>query len=182
MSFDLTKRGEKITLPLFGESMQNSTIESIGKGQEKKRPKFHVGDKVNVSVRLKEGEKERIQAFRGIVIAKQPKSAKGPSATFTVRKISEGVGVERIFPVHSPFIEKIEVETTSSVRRSRLYYLRDLKGKKARLKEGDRFAELLVPEETPRVETAPQGTEITGGDKETAPAGTGTAKEAPPKK
>ena len=127
--------------------MQNSIIEKLEKAQEKKRPRFQVGDRVNVSVRLKEGDKERIQAFRGIVIAKHPKSGRGTNATFTVRKISEGVGVERIFPVHSPFIEKIEIETSSVVRRSRLYYLRSLKGKKARLKEAERFGDDLVVED-----------------------------------
>lgn len=127
--------------------MQNSIIDKIEKSQIKKRPNFRVGDRVNVSVRLKEGDKERIQAFKGVVISKQPKSGNGPRATFTVRKISEGVGVERIFPLHSPFIEKIVVEGSSEVRRSRLYYLRSLKGKKARLKEADRFADLVVEAE-----------------------------------
>lgn len=127
--------------------MRNAILDQIEKSQQKKRPKFAVGDKVSVQVRLKEGDKERLQAFRGVVISKQPKSGKGAGATFTVRKISEGVGVERIFPVHSPFIEKIEVEASSIVRRSRLYYLRKLKGKKARLKESDRFGDLVLPEE-----------------------------------
>lgn len=125
--------------------MENQILENINKAQEKKRPRFAVGDKVNVSVRLKEGEKERIQAFRGVVIAKHPKSGRGPNATFTVRKISEGVGVERIFPVHSPYVEKIEVESSSDVRRSRLYYLRALQGKKARLKESERFGDIVLP-------------------------------------
>ena len=152
--------------------MRNRILESIEKSQVKKRPNFFVGDKVNVQVRLKEGDKERIQAFRGVVISKQPKSGKGTSATFTVRKISEGVGVERIFPVHSPFIEKIEIESSSQVRRSRLYYLRSLKGKKARLKEAERFGEELVaapeePVQAPQT-TPPAGTEITGGDAETS--------------
>lgn len=129
--------------------MQDAIIEKISKAQEKKRPKFEVGDRVSVSVRLREGDKERIQIFRGIVILKHPKSGKGPNATFTVRKISEGVGVERIFPVHSPFIEKIEIETSAEVRRSRLFYLRDLRGKKARLKEAERFSDLVVPETKP---------------------------------
>lgn len=134
--------------------MQTKIIENIEKSQLKKRPAFNVGDRVNVQVRLKEGDKERIQAFRGIVISKQPKSGRGPTATFTVRKISEGVGVERIFPVHSPFVEKIEVETSSVIRRSRLYYLRDLKGKKARLKESGRFADVIADETTPAVAPA----------------------------
>ena len=128
--------------------MQNPLIENLEKAQQKKRPRFSVGDKVSVSVRLKEGDKERLQAFKGVVIAKHPKSGRGPRATFTVRKISEGIGVERVFPIHSPYIEKIDVQGSSSVRRSRLYFLRNLQGKKARLKESERFAELIVPEET----------------------------------
>jgi large subunit ribosomal protein L19 len=142
--------------------MQNQILENINKAQEKKRPNFRVGDRVNVSVRLKEGEKERIQAFRGLVISKTPKSGKGPGATFTVRKISEGVGVERIFPIHSPFIEKIVIESSSEVRRSRLYFLRELKGKKARLKEAERFGKEMVSEEAPAqavaAEVAAEGT------------------------
>lgn len=124
--------------------MENSILGKINRSQEKKRPEFAVGDKLSVHVRLKEGDKERIQVFRGVVISRQPKSGKGPSATFTIRKISEGVGVERIFPVHSPFIEKIEIDSSSKVRRSRLYYLRELKGKKARLKEAERFGEEMA--------------------------------------
>lgn len=133
--------------------MQNSIIEKIERGQTKKRPAFRVGDRINVHVRLKEGDKERIQNFKGVVILKNPKSGKGPRATFTVRKVSEGVGVERIFPLHSPFIEKIDVESSAVVRRSRLFYLRGLRGKKARLKEADRFVELVV--ETTPVNSAP---------------------------
>ena len=129
--------------------MQDAILEGISQGNEKKRPKFAVGDRVSVSVRLKEGDKERIQIFRGVVILKHPKSGKGPNATFTVRKISEGVGVERVFPVHSPFVEKIEVETSSEVRRSRLYFLRSLRGKKARLKESERFGTDVVSATAP---------------------------------
>lgn len=140
--------------------MQNQTLENINKAQEKKRPNFRVGDRVNVSVRLKEGEKERIQAFRGLVISKTPKSGRGPGATFTVRKISEGVGVERIFPIHSPFVEKIEIEASSEVRRSRLYFLRELKGKKARLKESERFGKEMLSEEASQPAA---GTEIGEG-------------------
>ncbi len=145
--------------------MRNSIIESIEQAYLKKRAHFQVGDRVNVSVRLKEGDKERVQAFKGVVIAKQPKSGKGPQATFTVRKISEGVGVERIFPVHSPFVENIEVEGSGEVRRSRLYFLRGLQGKKARLKEKERFGDLVVPgKKTPPAE----GTEITDSGAATA--------------
>ncbi|NBX92317.1 MAG: 50S ribosomal protein L19 [Proteobacteria bacterium] len=157
--------------------MQNKIIDAIERAQEKKRPAFQVGDRVVVNIRLKEGDKERLQAFRGVVIAKQPKSGRGPGAMFTVRKVSEGVGVEKIFPIHSPSVDSIEVETSSEVRRSRLYYLRELKGKKARLKEAEKFGDLLVQKDAPAQELmTEQGTEITGGD---APAPT---KEPQPKK
>ena len=93
-------------------------------------PAFRAGDTVRVYVRIVEGEKERIQAFQGVVIRI---NKGGMCSTFVVRKISDGVGVERIFPMHSPFIEKIEVITEGVVRRSRIYYLRNLKGKSARI-------------------------------------------------
>ena len=95
-------------------------------------PSFKPGDTVKVSVKIREGEKERIQVFKGIVIRKRKGTT---NATFTVRKISYGVGVERIFPLHSPSIDNIEVVTKGHVRRSRLYYLRRLRGKAARIKE-----------------------------------------------
>jgi large subunit ribosomal protein L19 len=93
---------------------------------------FNVGDTVKVHVIIREGDKERVQIFRGDVIAKRGGSMK---ATFTVRKVSFGVGVERVFPLHSKMIKTIEVVRKASVRRAKLYYLRDLKGKAARLKE-----------------------------------------------
>jgi len=160
--------------------VENVILSQINKEQQKKRPNFSVGDKVNVHVRLKEGDKERIQAFRGVVISKHPKSGKGPSATFTVRKISEGVGVERIFPVHSPFIEKIDVEASSDVRRSRLYYLRALKGKKARLKDSETFGELVTPEETP-LETASTEAAATDATATQAPVEPKATEGTPPK-
>jgi large subunit ribosomal protein L19 len=95
-------------------------------------PKFNSGDTVTVSYKIKEGNKERIQQFRGIVIQRK---GSGSTATFTVRKVTEGVGVERILPVTSPFIEKVEVNKFGKVRRARIYYLRELTGKKARIKE-----------------------------------------------
>jgi len=99
-------------------------------------PDFDAGDTVKVHVKIREGEKERVQVFQGVVI----KKTKGlSSARFTVRKISGGVGVERIFPLYSPAIDKIEVVTRGRVRRSKLYYLRNLRGKAARIKE-KRFA------------------------------------------
>ncbi len=95
-------------------------------------PSFAAGDTVKVHVKIKEGEKERIQVFQGVVLSKR----KGmTNATFTVRKVSYGVGVERIFPLHSPIIDKIEVVTRGRVRRSKIYYLRKLRGKAARIRE-----------------------------------------------
>jgi large subunit ribosomal protein L19 len=93
---------------------------------------FNVGDTVKVHVVIKEGDKERIQIFRGDVIARR---GTGMKATFTVRKISFGVGVERVFPLHSKMVRKIEVVRKGKVKRAKLYYLRNLKGKAARLKE-----------------------------------------------
>jgi large subunit ribosomal protein L19 len=95
-------------------------------------PGFAPGDTVKVYVKIKEGEKERIQAFQGVVISKR---GGGTRATFTVRKVSYGIGVERIFLLHSPVIDKIEVITHGRVRRSKIYYLRKLRGKAARIKE-----------------------------------------------
>ena len=95
-------------------------------------PDFAAGDTVTVNVKIKEGEKERIQAFKGVVISKRNGLA---NATFTVRKVSYGVGVERIFPLHSPIIDKIEVVSRGRVRQSKIYYLRKLRGKAARIKE-----------------------------------------------
>lgn len=95
-------------------------------------PPFRAGDTVKVYSRIKEGDKERIQIFKGVVIRKRGGNT---GATFTVRKVSYGVGVEKIFPMHSPSIDKIEVVSRGKVRRSRLYYLRKLRGKAARLKE-----------------------------------------------
>ncbi len=95
-------------------------------------PDFRAGDKVRVHVRLKEGEKERIQVFEGIVIRRR---GGGARETFTVRKVSFGMGVERIFPLNSPVIAKIEVKARGRVRRAKLYYLRKRKGKAARVKE-----------------------------------------------
>ncbi len=95
-------------------------------------PDFAAGDTIKVFVKIKEGEKERIQAFQGVVISKRKGRV---NATFTVRKVSYGVGVERIFPFHSPVINKIEVVSRGRVRRSKIYYLRKLRGKASRIKE-----------------------------------------------
>jgi len=95
-------------------------------------PSFLVGDTVKVHVKIKEGDKERIQIFEGVVIARRNGDLR---SSFTVRKISFGQGVERIFPLHSPIIDKIEVSKRGKVRRAKLYYLRGLKGKAAKIKE-----------------------------------------------
>lgn len=99
-------------------------------------PAFRSGDTVKVHLRIVEGERERIQIFQGNVIRIKRGTT---NATFTVRKVSDGVGVERIFPMNSPFIDHVELITQGRVRRSRLYYLRDLKGKAARIKPRGRF-------------------------------------------
>ncbi len=99
-------------------------------------PDFGPGDTVTVYYRIKEGNKERTQAFKGVVIQRR---GKGMTETFTVRKISSGIGVERIFPVNSPFIEKVEINKRGKVRRARIFYLRNLTGKKARIKEKRHF-------------------------------------------
>ena len=96
-------------------------------------PEFKAGDTVTVTYRIKEGDKERLQKFRGVVI--QMKGSDPFTKTFTVRKVSGGVGVERIFPFQSPFIDSIEVNKYGKVRRARIFYLRDLTGKKARIRE-----------------------------------------------
>lgn len=100
-------------------------------GLRRDLPPFRSGDRLRVHVRIREGEKERIQIFEGVCIRRK---RGGPAATFTVRKISYGVGVERVFPVESPSVTKVEIKQRGHVRRSRLYYLRDLSGKKARLR------------------------------------------------
>jgi large subunit ribosomal protein L19 len=111
-----------------------NVIRSIeAEGLKKDVPTFRPGDRVKVHVRVVEGDKSRIQIFEGDVIGRR--SGGGLRATFTVRKTSGGVGVERIFPVHSPIVEKIEVTRLGKVRRAKLYYLRDRTGKKARIQE-----------------------------------------------
>src|SRR5499425_2342391 len=110
-----------------------TVLEKIDQQYQKKGlPQFRPGDTVRVHVKIKEGEKERIQVFEGTVIRQR---RGGSRSTFTVRKISFGQGVERIFPLHSPTIAKVDVVRSARVRRAKLYFLRDLKGKAARMKE-----------------------------------------------
>ena len=112
-----------------------------------KVPEFRIGDAVKVHYQIREGDKERVQIFHGVVIRRQRAGAR---STFTVRKVSYGVGVERVFLLHSPRIEKLEVGSHGKARRSRLYYLRDLQGKAARLREKTVVPVEGQPEETPQ--------------------------------
>jgi large subunit ribosomal protein L19 len=110
-------------------------VETVERGQLATRPALKPGDTVRVHVKVREGDKERIQIFEGMVIGMHRGGAR---ATFTVRKVSFGQGVERIFPLHSPIIDKIDVLRTAQVRRAKLYFLRNLKGKAARMMEQKR--------------------------------------------
>jgi large subunit ribosomal protein L19 len=118
-------------------------LEAINKSQHRQAPlpEFRPGDSIKVWAKIREGEKTRLQAFEGVCIRRV---SKGARSTFTVRKISYGVGVERIFPDNSPNIDKIEVVSRGRVRQSRLYYLRDLSGKAARIKEREGTSEEAV--------------------------------------
>ena len=113
--------------------MKTALLEKIEQSQLKETaPDFAVGDSVRVHVKIKEGGKERVQVYGGTVIARD---GGGSNETFTVRRISYGEGVERVFPVHSPYVAKVEVERSGMTRRAKLYYLRDLTSKQSRLKE-----------------------------------------------
>ena len=117
--------------------MSNLIIEKLlAKTQRTDLPAFRPGDTVRVHVKIKEGDKERVQAFEGVVI----KRDNGPQASFTVRKISFGQGVERIFPIHSKVVDKVDLVRSSKVRRARLFYLRGLRGKAARLRDVEKTA------------------------------------------
>ena len=113
--------------------MKTALLEKVEQSQLKeKAPEFQIGDSVRVHVKIKEGDKERIQLYAGTVIAR---NGGGSSETFTVRHISYGEGVERVFPLHSPYVTQVEVERSGVVRRAKLYYLRDRTSKQSRLKE-----------------------------------------------
>ncbi|MFZ5755340.1 MAG: 50S ribosomal protein L19 [Pseudomonadota bacterium] len=114
-------------------SGSNKIIQSVENAQLRSDlPKFGAGDTVTVNVKVKEGDRERVQAFQGVVIAIKNR---GLNSSFTVRKISHGVGVERVFQSHSPIIDSVQVERRGDVRRAKLYYLRERSGKSARIKE-----------------------------------------------
>lgn len=112
-------------------------IKVVEEGQKRKIPPFAVGDTVRVFTKVVEGDKERLQPFEGVVIGRR---GGGTRETFMVRKVSFGIGVERIFPLHSPSIDRVEVKRQGSVRRAKLYYLREKKGKAAKVKEKERTA------------------------------------------
>ena len=142
-----------------------SLLEKFEKEQLKQGiPDFRPGDTVKVHVRITEGEKVRIQIFQGVVIRRR---GGGRGASFTVRKISYGVGVERIFPLHSPAIDHVDIVQRGHVRRARLYYLRKLRGKKARIRVkrfGVSKPELIVADEAPPPPVeAPAGDDAAGG-------------------
>lgn len=112
-----------------------TVVQEISNAQMKAKdaiPQFNIGDTVRVHFRIVEGEKERIQVYEGVVIAR--KGGEGPNAKFTVRRVAFGEGVERVFPLHSPRVEKVQVTREASVRRAKLYYLRERSGKAARVK------------------------------------------------
>lgn len=144
-------------------------------------PPFRAGDTVRVHVKIREGEKERIQVFEGVVLRRRKG---GHSATFTVRKLSYGVGVERIFATESPTIAKLEIKQRGHVRRSRLYYLRELRGKKARLRTKVRDLSGLISEEAADAKNAPPEAASAASEPGTAAAaaasGDATAEEAAP--
>ncbi len=138
-------------------------------------PPFRTGDTVRVHVKIREGEKERIQVFEGVVLRRKKG---GPSATFTVRKLSYGVGVERIFATESPTIAKLEIKQRGHVRRSRLYYLRELRGKKARLRSKVRDLSGLISEEAADAKNAPPEAASAASEPGTAAAAAAIEKAA----
>jgi len=143
-------------------------------------PTFRAGDELKIHVRVIEGNKSRIQTFQGVVISRQ---GSGVRETFTIRKLSYGVGVERTFPVHTPVIEKYEVLRHGDVRRAKLYYLRDLRGKASKIKERRGADGEIIVTETPVVEAAPKveaATETPVVSQETPAAVEETAPETTP--
>ena len=137
-------------------------------------PPFRPGDTVRVHVNIREGDKERVQIFEGVVTRRR---GRGPSATFTVRKISYGVGVERIFPIESPQVKKVEIKARGHVRRARLYYLRELVGKKARLRSKMRDLSGLISAEAADAGHRRRGAGRPGGRGRPARAGRGERRE-----
>jgi large subunit ribosomal protein L19 len=138
---------------------------SLGRSKHRIKETFASGDTVEVFVKVKEGEKERLQVFKGVVLKLQ---GEGNSRTFTVRKISDGVGVERTFPLSSPSVDKVNLIATGKVRRGKLYYLRSLEGKKARI-VSERFVGLGAPA---KVETVTEANVVPADKEEAKPEAT----------
>ena len=137
-------------------------LEKFNKDQEKKMPNLRPGDTIKVHQKIKEGDKERIQIFEGIIIA--IKHGAGIPSMITVRKVVDGIGVERIFPMHSPSLDKIEIVRHAKVRRSKLYYLRTAKGKKAKLKRKD-FVAAIADEPVAEIAETPVDNQATADKK-----------------
>jgi large subunit ribosomal protein L19 len=154
----------------------SNVIESLERAQLRKVPRFKAGDTVRVHFRVIAGQRSRIQVFEGIVIKRQ---GSGARETFTVRKQSFGVGVERTFPLHSPKIDKIEVQAIGDVNRAKLYYLRGKVGKKARVRE-KRYGGRAAAPEAPAAEEAPTATEPADGSEPTDADGSSEAADAEP--
>jgi large subunit ribosomal protein L19 len=143
-------------------------IEAVHEGNLRRDlPPFRSGDTVRVHVNITEGDKQRIQVFEGVVLRRR---GAGRSATFSVRKLSYGIGVERVFPTESPAVTKVEIKSRGHVRRSRLYYLRGLTGKKARLRSKVRDLSGLISEEEAQAETAAAVTPVEVTPEAAAPA------------
>lgn len=140
-------------------------------------PHFKSGDTVRVHCKVKEGNKERIQIFEGVVLKRHNK---GISSSFTVRKVSHGIGVERVFPLHAPFIEQIEVVTVGKVRQSRIYYLRERSGKKARIAAVDTRGKIEGPEANGGNDGSKKAKASSDAADESAPSGKVEASPAPP--
>ncbi len=160
--------------------MNRNQLEALERESRRKDlPPFRPGDTLRVHVKIREGEKERIQVFEGVCIRRR---GGGPSASFTVRKVSYGVGVERVFPVESRVVEKIEIKSRGHVRRARLYYLRELRGKAARLRSKLRDVSSLVSEqeeEARAIAEAPAATKAGAAVEEPEAAAPAEAAAAP---
>lgn len=151
----------------MSDLIRRITWERSTKNNKKKLPQFQTGDTVGVYVKVKEGEKERVQLFSGVVLKMQ---GSGAGSSFTVRKIASGVGVERTFPLLSPIIDRVEVISRGKVRRSRLFYLRGLKGRSARLNTEQYFGEGGAPQPGSDEETAAKAAATEGVEAKAAPA------------
>ena len=150
----------------MSDLIRRITWERSLKNNKKKLPQFQTGDTIGVYVKVKEGEKERVQLFSGVVLKMQ---GSGAGSSFTVRKVASGVGVERTFPLLSPIIDRVELISRGKVRRSRLFYLRGLKGRSARLNTEQYFGAGGAPQPGSADEVATEGAAAEGTEAKTAP-------------